>query len=473
VNATIKKESSSKGIGKIPLLPLKDIILTNESSVEGLIRGVNALCSRCALDGLFEYDGLVSGATRFNEFLEKRNHIFSASQLETLANCPMLYLFEYIYGLGKIEELGNEASPMDMGEYLHAILSFFFKGLHDQGQNVSDRGLPQSFSEALKIARAYSMKSHFLKRLEFFETQEMELLAGLEQDMDNLKGEPGLREGIFARLLRFEEKAFKNRIPEGVEYEFGYKRDLLQLGKASLRGYIDRFDRDKDNKGMVYIYDYKSGRIPSSNMVKKGLSFQLPVYIRALRSMPGVRDLTASYYSLKKEGLLKDSPLSQTITDHVSGIKGLDLSGVSMIDEYVDLLLNNLERGYFHHSADGIQCSYCDFNYACHRDFRRMDHLLDSGADHHIYSGLKNLESWKRVDKFRRNWKNILASMQKAIELKTESARKRHFETVLKFGKEMADNRDSLPFHDEYIDKLLHEIDEFEKRYQGNKVKGT
>lgn len=100
------------------------------------------------------------------------------------------------------------------------------------------------------------------------------------------------------------EKAFKERIPEGIEYDFGYKGDLPQLGKVRLKGYVDRFDRDKDDKGRVYIYDYKSGAIPSSNMVKKGLSFQLPVYIWALSSVPGIKEVSATFYSLKKDVFL-------------------------------------------------------------------------------------------------------------------------------------------------------------------------
>jgi hypothetical protein len=464
LNANVKKEAFA-GRAEPSLFPLKDIILMDEASLEGLIRGVKALGSRCALDGLFEYDGLVGGAALFSEFLKEKRDTFSASQLETLANCPMRYLFEYIYGLGSLREVGPEASPMDMGQYIHKILNLFFKGLCEQGKNVSDMGLGRSFTKAMETASDYAMHNHFLKRFEFFEAQEKEFLAGLEQGMDDLKGGAKVREGVLARVLRFEETAFRDKVPEGIEYEFGYKRDLVPLGKTRLRGYIDRFDMDKRDMERVYIYDYKSGVVPSSNMIKKGLSFQLPIYVRALRSVLGVKKISAAFYSLKKEVFLKGEPIKQSINDHVDEGKGLDISGVKLIDDYADRLMDNLEKGFFHHSADGLECDYCEFMYACHKDARRMDHLLESGIDRQIYSGSKNLEKWERVDQFVKEWRDVKEGMQKAFILKTERGRKGRFESVMRFGKEMARNRNSLPFHDEYIDELLGEIKEFEKRY--------
>jgi hypothetical protein len=464
LNATVKKEVSNAKTDPT-LFQLKDIILMNEESVGGIIRGINALGSRYALDGLFEYDGIVDGAALFSEFLKEKKNTFSASQLETLANCPMRYLFEYIYGLRSLREVGPEASPMDMGQYIHKILSLFFKELLDQGKNVSDMGLDWSFSKAMQIARDYAVHNPFLKRFEFFETQEKEFLAGLEQGMDDLKEGSKVREGVFARFLRFEKTAFKDRVPEGIEYQFGYNRDIVLLGKTRLRGYIDRFDMDKRDGERVYIYDYKSGIVPSSNMVKKGLSFQLPVYVRALRSVLGVKKISAAFYSLRKEVFFEEKPVKPSINDHVDEGNGLDISGVSLIDEYADQLMDNLEKGYFHHSADGLECNYCEFMYACHKDVRRMDYLLESGTGHQIYSGSKNLEKWERVDQFVKEWKDILEAMQKAFTLKTERGRKGRFESVMRFGNEMVKNRNLLPFHNEYIDELLCEIKEFEKRY--------
>ena len=56
--------------------------------------------------------------------------------------------------------------------------------------------------------------------------------------------------------------------------------------------------------------------------------------------------------------------------------------------------------------------------------------------------------------------------MSKALNLKMESARKKHAGSVLEFKEKLVRERPSLPFKDEYIDVLLGEINEFERRFR-------
>ena len=465
LDSSIIKGDSPAGSPETPF-PLKYVVVKDEAGVEGILRGVRAMGSRWAINGLFEYDGLACDATAFGRFLKERRDIFSASQLETLANCPMRYLFERVYGLKKTEGLEPEASPMEMGEHLHSLLAVFFSRLHDLGKNVSDTGISQAFLLARETAEAYFRDIPFLKRIEFFEHQKDEFLAGLDQAMPDSADLPVSREGAFALLLRFEEREFRDMLPGGIEYGFGF--DGLSspvLGKVRLRGYIDRFDRDRNDGRRFYIYDYKTGVAPSTALIKKGLSFQLPVYIRALKKNLQAVKITAAIYSLRKDNLFKKNPLGQYICDHSDEAGGLDISGAGIIDRYADELIELLEAGRFHHSADMLNCGWCDFRYACHMDERRMAHLLDSGGDHGIYSGNRNLESWKELDDFRGKWKKVREGMKKAFNLKTESGRRNHYESVLAFGKNLADNRNSQPLDGEYIDELIAEIEGFQKRF--------
>ena len=96
---------------------------------------------------------------------------------------------------------------------------------------------------------------------------------------------------------------------------------------------------------------------------------------------------------------------------------------------------------------------------------RRMDHLIGSDVGHRIYSGKENLKKWKKVDEFRKGWKGISRSMQQAFNLKTESARKRHFDTVMEYREWLRENVDTLPFYGEYVGELIQKIDEFEKAF--------
>lgn len=464
LNALIKKEVRGDR-NRERALPLHQVIPKEESDEEGLIRGARAVLCRWALDGLFEYDGLVTGSDRFKRFTETKKDIFSASQLELLASCPMRYLFERLYGLKSVEEPGAEASPRDMGAYIHTLLHLLFKELCDRGMNIADIGLEKAFSLARETACKVFDGPASLKRLEFFEFQKRELLEGLERDPAVLEAKPEEREGLLALLLRFEEKELGDRQPVGVEYGFGFEDGAaVSLGDMKLRGFIDRFDRDREDENRIYVYDYKSGAVPLFHMVKMGLSFQLPVYVRALRKASREGKISAAFYSLKRNVVLKSGPVTQAIGDRAESPGSLDISGVRLFDVYANALKELLEQGRFHHSADGRNCHYCEFRYACHRDERRMKHLLDRQEGLSIYSGRKNLEKWRAVEDFRKEWKEALKSMQKALTLKTASARTRHAESVLDFRDNIKENRGSLPFHDEYIDELLDRLAEFERR---------
>jgi len=57
LNATINKGDYAARMDPTPYM-LKDIIIMDEGSVEGLIRGVKALSCRCAMDGLLNMTGL-------------------------------------------------------------------------------------------------------------------------------------------------------------------------------------------------------------------------------------------------------------------------------------------------------------------------------------------------------------------------------------------------------------------------------
>lgn len=465
LDATSAKKRSLNLVKDEPF-SLGRIISKNESISNRLLRSIGVLRSRWAHDGLFEHDGLVGTANRFTEYSKNRSDYLSPSRLETLANCPMRYLFEHICGLAILEEQGLEESNRDMGEHIHAILKGFYERLRHGEKNVADIGIDRAFSLAKEVAEEYLAAHPFLNKLEFFEFQYREFLAGLEQCRSGVKNGGKEREGVLAQLLRFEETAFRDRLPWGIEYRFGQREDApVLLGRTKIHGYVDRFDIVRGDVKKAYIYDYKTGKVPSSDTVKKGLTFQLPAYIHALKAELQFKELSACFYALKRDLLYGENPLKQAMNEHWERGGGLDLSGVRLIDKYADSLMDLVEKGYFHHSADGLRCPLCEYKYACYRNIRRMDHLIDSDEGHRIYSGKENLIKWNKVDAFRERWKGISRSMQQAFNLKTESGRRRHFDSVMEYREWLRENGDSLPFYGEYIEELIQKIDEFEKAF--------
>ena len=145
-----------------------------------------------------------------------------------------------------------------------------------------------------------------------------------------------------------------------------------------------------------------------------------------------------------------------------------DVSGVTLIDEFITHLNNLIEKGIFHHSTDGQTCEYCEYKFACHKNERRMNNLLEFCPDLDIYSGTRNHEKWQGVDSFRKEWKKICQHMEKAETLKTESAKRKHYEAVIEYKNDLMERRNSLPFTSEYLDSLLDELDQFQSGYNSS-----
>jgi RecB family exonuclease len=439
---------------------LSNIIIRDSSGAEDIIRGIKSTTSRASENGLFEYDGMTQEALSFMDFLKGHGRVYSSSSLETLANCPMRYLFRYIYNMKDPDEILADSTLRDMGSFTHDILSVFFRKLAMLNTNIYNMGIKKAFTLAKQIMENSSDNRPDMERIDFTDFYKQELFAGIDPEKKE-----GIRQGIIASLLLYENDEFKNRVPEGVEYEFG-KGIEVKLGNIHVKGYIDRFDRNTDSPDRVYIYDYKTGYIKPSLHIKKGLAFQLPIYLRALQSMQNTARISASYYSLKRESFFEKDVLKQEVCIN-SQSGGIDLSGVTLIDEYTTGLTRLVEKGIFHHSADGLTCEYCTYRYACHKNERRMDFLVDAYPDLEIYSGANNYLKWQQVDEFRKEWKGIRQSMEKAETLKTPSARKRHIDAVIKFRNDLNQRGNGLPFTTEYMDSLIEELDRF--LYRNNK----
>jgi hypothetical protein len=447
--------------------PLTHIILGTDTSLnESIIRGVQALMARDSADALSEYDGLVSTSQGFPLYLSRFEGPFSTSRLDMMANCPLRYLFQGIFGLEPVEELEEELSIRDVGSHVHAILRMIFGEIRKYGENVASVGLPRAFALAREIGTTYFSRLKHLEGLDFFETQKRDIMDGLGADSTlTVNGLP-TREGLLAQVLRFEEQDLRKEDVIAVEHWFGGGGvNPVMMGGITIRGYIDRIDRSTGEKDVFLIYDYKTGRAPALSQIKKGLSFQLPGYVSALAVEREVQGVVARYYLINRRHLAERDPFTSPISDNLPQRTGIDLSGVTLIGDYVNRLMHLLKKGIFHHSTDELHCSFCEFKYACYKHTRRMAHLVDSGDVPDLYSGRKNLEKWKEVEGFQKRWKEVQRKMAEPLEAKNEEKRKENLEQVLEFKRWLMDKRHSLPFDEDYIDKIVEAIENYRNTF--------
>jgi len=445
----------------------KHILLGDNSFLnESVIRSARSLMARSSVDGLSEYDGLVLSSQNFSEYLSNFRDVFSTSRLDMMANCPLRYLFGEVFSLEPIEEVEEEVSLRDIGSHVHEILKMIFDELKKNSENVASIGLSRAFALAKEIGEHYFSHLKYLEGLDFFETQKRDIMDGLETTSTLTEHELPKREGLLAQILRFEEHSLNNEQIMALEYWFGDKADNpVMIGKVRIRGYIDRINRLPGKENIFLIYDYKTGRAPALSEIKKGLSFQLPGYISAIQREKHPKGVMARYYVVKRKSLSEGNPLTSPISYNYDQKTGIDLSGIKLIGDYADRLISLLKGGIFHHSTDELICSFCEFKYACYKNTRRMDHLIDSGAYPDLYSGRKNLERWKKAENFQKMWKEIQKKMDDSAEIKSEARRRAHFEKVMEFKEWLEENRRSLPFDERYIDQIIEKIGDYQRSF--------
>jgi RecB family exonuclease len=435
---------------------------------ESVIRAVRSLMARNSARGLTDYDGLVSSSQNFPHYLSDSDGIFSTSRLDMIANCPQRYLFREIFSLEPVEEVEEELSLKDIGYHVHAILKNVFDALKRRGENVASIGLSRAFALAKEIGEGYFSHLRYLEGLDFFEAQKAEIMDGLETAAAFTETGLPKREGLLAQLLRFEARNLIKEEIVALEYRFGDKTDNpVMVGKTRVRGYIDRVDRLHGKEGISIIYDYKTGRAPTLSEIKKGLSFQLPGYISAISTERDASGVAARYYLVKRRSFSEGNPLTSPVSYNYAQKTGIDLSGINLIGKYADRLMGLLRGGVFHHSTDELSCSYCGFQYACYKNPRRMHYLVDSGAFPDLYSGRKNLEKWREVESLRREWREIQRRMDDP--LKRGEARSADFQRVMEFKEWLQRRRLSLPLDENYMDQMIGEIEEYQRRYGGQR----
>jgi ATP-dependent helicase/nuclease subunit B len=332
-----------------------------------IFNNIKAEFERESLDEFTSYQGNISNQpeelrAQLREKIETRT--FSASQLDTFANCPISYFFDKVLYLNPIEvpELGIQAK--DKGTMLHDILFRYFSSdkrpTMERISGLTDAdigGYISTEQETIEeIANGYfdenseahaPMDQHMLKiekknvidtlknvvRHEITKRHKthntvMEQERRYEDAL--MKSEKSRFKGIVPKYVTETEgrldKAKKDTLlyePAYFEHGFGTKRSSesgessgehsptsntveikIDLGDGTeilMRGYIDRIDVNGEGARFTII-DYKSGSHPSNNDVRAGRSFQLPIYAEYVEKsfLKGLKPACGIYYNLSE-----------------------------------------------------------------------------------------------------------------------------------------------------------------------------
>ncbi len=232
-------------------------------------------------------------------YLERRfgdDRFWSASRLETYAECPFLFFIETVLRLQEMEEAEEATSPLTFGSVAHELLERFYPEL------LKGR-FPGAYDEAAA---------------QLFERVAQEAFDEMERDDSSWLGIPPLwavtRRDLRQRVseyLEWELPRFGDWRPHEFELEFGRDRvaeiEGLDLDGRPRRlrviGRIDRVDVKGGGAGAGAVYrilDYKSKSVPAKTHYEQGV-VQIPIYMKALAALTGGRVEYGGYCSIKDQ----------------------------------------------------------------------------------------------------------------------------------------------------------------------------
>lgn len=207
---------------------------------------------------------------------------FWVTELDDYLNCPYQYYVRHVLGIGPLEEVTGDISPLDRGSKVHSILRNFYLSWNktvarenrDEAQALLRKLTDSAFNTEADTFRNRRDKERFLT-----------VMA--------------------ERFLDAEEAFWKQGMkPACLEQKIEHYRLVLSHGEeVELSAKIDRID--VDSNGDFVIVDYKTGGYPLPKMNVDQDIFQLPVYaIMAMQpfgtrhAVPLRKPIGLAYYDL-------------------------------------------------------------------------------------------------------------------------------------------------------------------------------
>lgn len=236
----------------------------------------------------------------------------SNSRIETIYGdwgCEAKYFYNYVV---KEKDPGNPAALL--GNVIHQVL----ENLLDNDKELNLKELTDEYRAQLEAYDSAETINGDLRQLgyvmieDFFETEK-------DVKFTKKKVEP------------------KQETKEIISKEMGFN---IVIGRANVRGFIDRVDLSGDR---VEIVDYKSGKheYPLKHIAK---NLQLGLYALAMKKMFPDKDVHASLYYLrsgnKKGHLFTDGDLDRVVetvldvTDKISSITNFSTTANKRICKY-------------------------------------------------------------------------------------------------------------------------------------------
>lgn len=325
-------------------------------------------------DGIIDDPALLAGLRKSHP----GERLHSISRLQDYLACPFRFFAAHLLRLSSWELPDEETlDAPDAGALSHDILrdfhaaydSDFGKAMREQGMTAADIMLRAASARFAAYERELSAHLPALWKLQRDEMTDR-LLAYVEEEMKRRADKPW-------RPLRLEwgfgmtshlEEADERSSPHPLEIQ-------TEHGPAGFRGRIDRIDVSGHERRAAII-DYKSGAGYQSqrNLIRKGLSLQMPVYLLAVRQLlldrGDIDTIEASHYYLAS-------------AEYKEAIAAQDGAGAESMEQDLAATLSDvfgrIRCGEF--PPETLKCpSYCDYRELCRAVGWRIARKLAAAA---------------------------------------------------------------------------------------------
>ncbi|MHC1740618.1 MAG: PD-(D/E)XK nuclease family protein [Anaerolineaceae bacterium] len=272
--------------------------------------------------------------------------VWSASRLESYANCPFQFFVNNALGVEarSLPQLGMDVAQI--GSILHKILELTYAQARDP---MAMDSLLESLAKISREVFASAPKVFGFRPSNLWEIEKTQLLGKLQNTITALAGDA-------------------DWLPFAYEAKFGLSGAaplLINLGAEELKihGVVDRID--KNAAGQIRVIDYKTG---GDHLAKKdlerGYRLQLPIYAMAARDALHLGNPVDGFYWKILDAEAGSLKLANFATDEATGVE----AAIQATREHLVRIVNGIRCAEFPPKRPEGGCPpYCPASQWCWR----------------------------------------------------------------------------------------------------------
>lgn len=369
-----------KGIEDSTFEAVSNLVKKEENNISGYISKALVEYHREREKSFNNYEGVLEG--KVDEIIIEKG-AYSPSRLTTYFNCPYKYMLQHVFKLEEREEEEDVFSAMEVGDFYHRVLYFYYKDL-ENFETLEEKRFEASVNEACSRLRTLEL--------------EKEALEAIVQQLKDT-----LRNFIICDLKRIKnfEKERKTIIRPLILEEFVRS----SLFGVPINSRIDRIDLELEKvdgeykpTGRYIVYDYKKKTISGIDEILSKEDCQLAFYhffveelLRERLKLQEVDCMALLYMSIEGTG----KSVSKDGLYRTEYKKALDMSGkkfdmdreifysfLNYLKGLIEEAISSIGQGHFPYKVscgcfDKFSHTYCDFTEVCRYSKRKMSVLAE------------------------------------------------------------------------------------------------